>query len=174
MKKLLSVVIVIIAAMMICFNQKETKRSVDNRTYYSNTVNQTTAAAVVKQAPLQRVPRSSEDSIAVGIEMLEESLLYYESELSDPIEEPVAVIDNVYYFHIDTLFEKTGTMSVAVQDGAVVRTTWTYEFKDVIDDSESFYNDIIRVADTMAYSNIITSRDYDANGVPRVSITVRK
>ena len=174
MKKLLSVVIVIIAAMMICFNQKETKRSVDNRTYYSNTVNQTTAAAVVKQAPLQRVPRSSEDSIAVGIEMLEESLWYYESELADKIVEPIAVNENIYYFRIHTLFEKTGIMSVAVQDGIVVRTTWTYEFKDVIDDSEAFYNDIIRVADTMAYSNIITSRDYDENGVPRVSVTVRR
>lgn len=125
----------------------------------------------VIEEPVVSVPRSSEDSIAVGIDMLEESLIYYESDLLNYIGDPIAVEGNVYYFHIQTLFEKSGIMEVEVKDGRVARTTWTYKFVDVVDDSEMFYNDIVAMKDRMPYTNIIVNRDYDT-GYPRVSVTV--
>ena len=125
----------------------------------------------VIEEPVVSVPRSSEDSIAVGIDMLEESLIYYESDLLNYIGDPIAVEGNVYYFHIQTLFEKSGIMEVEVKDGRVARTTWTYKFVDVVDDSEVFYNDIVAMKDRMPYTNISVNRDYDT-GYPRVSVTV--
>ena len=139
----------------------------------SNTTSYTPSyeSAVVEAEPTVSVPRSSEDSIAVGIDMLEESLIYYESDLLNYIGDPIAVEGNVYYFHIQTLFEKSGIMAVEVEEGRVVRTTWTYKFVDVVDDSEVFYNDITAMKDRMPYTNIIVNRDYDT-GYPRVSVTV--
>lgn len=132
---------------------------------------ETTTIEIEESEPTARVPRSSEDSIAVGIDMLEESMIYYESDLLNYIGDPIAIEGNVYYFHIQTLFEKSGIMAVEVDNGRVVRSTWTYKFVDVVDDSETFYNDIVAMKDRMPYTNIIVNRDYDT-GYPRVSVTV--
>ena len=195
MKKL--VVIAILAAIMQvgCSAGNEDSYSSTNYTTYNNsyeennsynynntqniTVNKTvtTTTEVTEKTPEQtaeptvKVPRSSEDSIAVGIDMLEESLIYYESDLVNYIGEPIAVEGDVYYFHIQTLFEKSGIMRVEVQDGRVVKTTWTYEYANVVDDSEEFYNDIINMVERMPYTNISVNRNYDS-GAPRVSVTV--
>lgn len=130
-----------------------------------------TESAPAEAAPLASVPRSSEDSIAVGIDMLQESLIYYESDLYNYIGTPIAVEGNVYYFHIQTLFEKAGILEVEVEDGRVVRTTWTYEYANVVDDSQIFYEDILAMVERMPYDNIHVNRSNET-GAPRVSVSV--
>ena len=119
------------------------------------------------------VENVSTDSIAVGFELLEETLVFRECNLINDIGEPILVEGNVYYFYIQTLFEKSGIMSVEVENGYVVRTTWTCEFVDDVVEGEEFYGDILKVTATMPYDNLNVCKNYE-NGVPRVSITVWK
>ena len=192
MKKLLVMAMLVAIAKMCFVGGGDSYNDIDNTNYTSSTYNTSyeennsynyettenitvneyeTATVVEETAPTQRVARSSEDSIAVGIDMLEESMIYYESDLYNYIGEPIAIEGNVYYFHIQTLFEKSGIMAVEVHNGRVIRSTWTYKFVNVVDDSETFYNDIINMKNRMPYTNIIVERDYES-GDPRVSITV--
>ena len=164
--KIIVRVIVIGTAISVASGESASSDTISYTPSYENT-----AVESLETEPTVRVPRSSEDSIAVGIDMLEESLIYYESDLLNYIGEPIAVEENVYYFHIQTLFEKSGIMAVEVEEGRVVRTTWTYKFVDVVDDSEVFYNDIVAMKDRMPYTNISVNRDYDT-GYPRVSVSV--
>jgi hypothetical protein len=113
----------------------------------------------------------SRESAEYGIELLEETLLFYEHTLVDDIGEPIDLIGNVYYFNIQTLFERSGIMSVEIVHGDVVRTTWMCEFYDDIDNGEAFYNDILNAALAMPYQNISVNRSSD-NGVSQVSISV--
>ena len=113
----------------------------------------------------------SRESAEYGIELLEETLLFYEHTLVDDIGEPIDLIGNVYYFNIQTLFERSGIMSVEIVHGDVVRTTWMCEFYDDIDNGEAFYNDVLNAALAMPYQNISVNRSSD-NGVSQVSISV--
>ena len=113
----------------------------------------------------------STQAIADGIELLEETLLFYEHNLVNDIGEPFALEGNVYYFHTQTLFERSGIMSLEIVHGDVVRTTWTCEFSDGINNGEDFYNEVLKVAATMPYQNLSVNRTCES-GVPQVSITV--
>jgi hypothetical protein len=122
---------------------------IDNGTEYKGEVQTFTTSG--KSAKATDGQRSSDDSINLGLNMMEELFGFKSEWLIDEVGDPATVKNNVYYYNITTLYEKTGTMACYMNSSNQVnKVTWTYTYgngcEENLKNSETFYKDIVRVA----------------------------
>ncbi|WP_411335696.1 hypothetical protein [Ruminococcus gauvreauii] len=96
--------------------------------------------------------RTSEERISDAILLMQTGVKYYaKDELEDIVGVPAQTSDTAYYFNMETLFEKTGWMTFEMAEGSdVTGVRWEYTYgngsEENLQHSETFYNDIVKVA----------------------------